>query len=1126
MTDRIRIQEETLPDAFYVQECIRHEKNTDIPVTAICFVGNQVAHTPIEEFTIPETYQGKIIDCLMLGNYLPKSLKRLHISKNISYIWGRGFGNSIEEITIDPDNEYYSTDGIGIYTKDGSKLICLAKGLVEEYIVCPGTKVIGDSAFEGCDYNEKIKKIILPDSIVELERYAFSGQVYRCLALEEIMGLENVKKVGDYAFDGTKFIREKALITADHGKILIKRNKIDSFNNLIPDGTEVIKSYCFRRMEDEPLVETITIPNTVKVIEEYGLSALLSVESITIPESVCDISSEAFPYTLREIHVDMGNPVYASIDNKLCFKDTKEIVCTPQCRHSGRRKSNIVVTAEFIIKDGVLLGYTGTIGNDVILPSGIHTIGKGAFKSDENIFSVVVPDGVKKIEDSAFAECNHMESIELPETLEIIGKSAFAESGLHKLKIPQNVKKIGKNALGYSGLNEIYNYSDISILTHDIWGEAWQKELQFMIIPTGYFPHEVIEGLSKDVQRTAIFAFCRNMELYSEEEQDNYLRFIKGHRKSLQNFLKNCDHISVDDREIIEKVLKMNSPKNEKKIIKISAENQNISKELDEIVNSIKKDFNVKVLEKTWEKIGGNALETVKLADGLGEAPILLLQCAIIPYVDQTINPKSTQEYEKQINPVQYIELAEKAYEQLDKSSLSKAITKLCKKMEIETKWIMPWARYATDKDLDNLLKLISSTWPKQKAQGKKKVIIAKTGLLLNKDKKAALYFDSINALDTYAHIQGMEADLLRENVLYDFGFDYGGQKEYDLGKTIICLQYYEDGRIALYNKQTGEELNSIPTSGQDKEKVKAAKEDYEEIKKMVQKAYSIRKELLFSWYLDKTSKIKAKNWKKSYIENPVFRVFAKTIVWVQNTTTFIVNSDNEIINSKGRLYDLTNDGIGVAHVLEMTDEEINAWRTYMTNNSIEQPFEQVKEIKYNLSELENNRYAGCYIPQYRFKDVIEHGITFIYGNSYSGEENSVVLQDLDVDCREKYYIPEDTDDETILYEKAYDAFVLYRVQINYETRFANHIIYLLDKWTSEQRIEGNQREEIIPFVVQLFDFIKKFTVKELVLMKNIRDRFPDKSQEEINGAIDILKEKGAIASYETVVGIVYDVIV
>ena len=83
-----------------------------------------------------------------------------------------------------------------------------------------------------------------------------------------------------------------------------------------------------------------------------------------------------------------------------------------------------------IIENGVLVKYIGR-ETDIVLPDGIEKLADGLF-SGRKIRSIVIPEGVHTIGRRAFENCLELEKVSLPSTLEELGGYAFVDC--HKLK--------------------------------------------------------------------------------------------------------------------------------------------------------------------------------------------------------------------------------------------------------------------------------------------------------------------------------------------------------------------------------------------------------------------------------------------------------------------------------------------------------------------------------------------------------------------------------------------------------------------------------------------------------------------------------------------------------------------
>ena len=186
----------------------------------------------VESVTIPDSVETvrSFCDC--------PNLRRVYIGAGVSKISYMAFtGNDISEVVISPDNPYFVCRNncvIEVATKtivlgyrgavipdDGSVeringfSFCDMKG-IDSIVIPEGIKYIGGHAFEGCEF----KSIVLPKSLEYLSTHVFGncknleyfdlggykelpeGTLFYCNALREVVGLENVTRLGRYALDG------------------------------------------------------------------------------------------------------------------------------------------------------------------------------------------------------------------------------------------------------------------------------------------------------------------------------------------------------------------------------------------------------------------------------------------------------------------------------------------------------------------------------------------------------------------------------------------------------------------------------------------------------------------------------------------------------------------------------------------------------------------------------------------------------------------------------------------------------------------------------------------------------------------------------------------------------------
>ena len=169
----------------------------------------------------------------------------------------------------------------------------------------------------------------------------------------------------------------------------------------------------------------------------------------------------------------------------------------------------------------------------------------------------------------------------------------------------------------------------------------------------------------------------------------------------------------------------------------------------------------------------------------------------------------------------------------------------------------------------------------------------------------------------------------------------------------------------------------------------------------------------------------------------------AELVVWDQKGKTFIL-TETGAIDCLGNDYQINDkDPIGVAHPREMDLGERKAWQHYFTSKGLKQPFEQVWESVIDLDNLKSNRFEGMMIPYYKFLKREKDGIR-VYDRNFH-DEIEILLADCDARV------------VRIDYERHHidmnHRFEVRSIQVRRKTRVANHVIALLDKFTSIDKI-------------------------------------------------------------------------
>ncbi len=114
------------------------------------------------------------------------------------------------------------------------------------------------------------------------------------------------------------------------------------------------------------------------------------------------------------------------------------------------------MTSDFVLENGTLTKYKGE-GGDVIIPTGVTSIGYYAFEGCSALESITIPESVTRIEEEAFKDCSSLKSIIIPKGITSIEEKTFEGcSSLASVTIPTGVTAIQEEAFeGCSSLENI-----------------------------------------------------------------------------------------------------------------------------------------------------------------------------------------------------------------------------------------------------------------------------------------------------------------------------------------------------------------------------------------------------------------------------------------------------------------------------------------------------------------------------------------------------------------------------------------------------------------------------------------------------------------------------------------------
>ena len=244
----------------------------------------------------------------------------------------------------------------------------------------------------------------------------------------------------------------------------------------IPFGVTKINGVAFAGSD----IESVTIPNSVKVIGVGAFMECTNLRSVNLSNSVTSIEWFAFGGCtgLEEIHSLSSEPATIEEDAFTSYSATLYVPGGAENAYKNdfywKKFTNIVETVdkdlEFTIiseEDATVAvsDYTGN-SSSVTIPSHytingkrytVTSIGNNAFDGYTGLASIEIPNTVTSIGESAFNSCSGLTSLEIPNSVTSIGYNAFVLcTGLKSIEIPGSVTNIENSAFSScSGLESI-----------------------------------------------------------------------------------------------------------------------------------------------------------------------------------------------------------------------------------------------------------------------------------------------------------------------------------------------------------------------------------------------------------------------------------------------------------------------------------------------------------------------------------------------------------------------------------------------------------------------------------------------------------------------------------------------
>lgn len=222
------------------------------------------------------------------------------------------------------------------------------------------------------------------------------------------------------------------------------------------------------------------------------------------------------------------------------------------------------------------------------------------------------------------------------------------------------------------------------------------------------------------------------------------------------------------------------------------------------------------------------------------------------------------------------------------------------------------------------------------------------------------------DALGYAAQQLGITREELEDRIVPDLGFDTQMERIFDYGKRQFKVILTPALTLEVYDEK-GKQLKNMPAPGKtdDPDRSKDANDAWKFLKKQLKTVITAQK-LRMEQALGSGRQWQADSWRALFVQNPVMHQFATGLIWgvyqgkESDRTllkTFRYMEDGTFNTADEEEYALPDMvGIGLVHPLELSEEELAAWRQQLLDYEIVQPFEQFDRPVFRVTEEEKDQ--------------------------------------------------------------------------------------------------------------------------------------------------------------------------
>ncbi|WP_232698464.1 DUF4132 domain-containing protein [Brevibacillus daliensis] len=232
----------------------------------------------------------------------------------------------------------------------------------------------------------------------------------------------------------------------------------------------------------------------------------------------------------------------------------------------------------------------------------------------------------------------------------------------------------------------------------------------------------------------------------------------------------------------------------------------------------------------------------------------------------------------------------------------------------------------------------------------------------------------SEEAMEMAARNMNITSEELEDRLVTMLGFDQTGKRVFSYGERTFTVKVNNELQLVVTNDETGKAVKNLPAPAakDDATLAEQAKAEFSQLKKDLKTMVSIQS-LRLEGSLSKQRLWSTAAWKNLFVENIIMQKFAIGLIWgvfedSKRVETFRYLDDGTCNTADEEEYECNDNAkIGLVHPIELSQDELEAWKTQLLDYEITQPFAQLDRELHLPTEEEIEKNEIMRLPDEEF---------------------------------------------------------------------------------------------------------------------------------------------------------------